>query len=229
MSSRHAILANSDAKIDTRPGRNSLTDALASAQGVLRSLARLVVFAALAVITIEPSVASAKVFIGQNQALEAAFPDATRIERRSELILSKDMQRLEMLTGEDSLPKIVVLHVAWKDDQLLGYAHIDVHNVRTKPEAFMIVLTPEGVVRTVRILAFHEPLDYLPTDRWYAQFQGKGREDRLRVGGDVHGVVGATLSARAAADGVRRMLAYWEVLLRPKSVTSDGVAAVEAP
>ncbi len=37
----------------------------------------------------------------------------------------------------------------------------------------------------------------------------------LRVGRDVHGVVGATLSARAAADGVRRMLAYWEVLLRP--------------
>jgi hypothetical protein len=79
----------------------------------------------------------------------------------------------------------------------------------------MIVLTPGGEVRSVRILAFHEPLDYLPTDRWYDQFVGKTREDALRVGRDVHGVVGATLSARAAADGVRRMLAYWEVLLRP--------------
>ena len=173
--------------------------------------------------------AQAKVFIGQNQALEAAFPDATRIERRSELILSKDMKQLEALTGEDALPKIVVLHVAWKGDEILGYAHIDVHNVRTKPEAFMIVLTPEGVVRSVRILAFHEPLDYLPTDRWYAQFEGKGREDRLRVGGDLHGVVGATLSARAAADGVRRMLAYWEVLLRSKTASSNDVAEVEAP
>ncbi len=139
------------------------------------------------------------------------------------------MNKLEALTGEDALPKIVVLHVAWKGGEVLGYAHIDVHNVRTKPEAFMIVLTPEGVVRSVRILAFHEPLDYLPTDRWYAQFEGKGREDRLRVGGDLHGVVGATLSARAAADGVRRMLAYWEVLLRPKTASSNDVAEVEAP
>jgi len=38
-------------------------------------------------------------------------------------------------------------------------------------------------------------------------------------------VVGATLSARAAADGVRRMLAYWEVLLRPNAA----VARPETP
>jgi len=41
--------------------------------------------------------------------------------------------------------------------------------------------------------------------------------------------VGATLSARAAADGVRRMLAYWEVLLRSKTASSNDVAEVEAP
>ena len=75
-------------------------------------------------------------------------------------------------------------------------------------------------MRSVRVLAFHEPLDYLPTERWYAQFEGKRAEDRLRVGGDIHGVVGATLSAQAASDGVRRMLAYYEVLLRPGSVSS---------
>ena len=73
--------------------------------------------------------------------------------------------------------------------------------------------------RRCRILAFHEPLDYLPTNRWYSQFSGKTGQDLLRVGRDVHGVVGATLSARAAADGVRRMLAYWEVLLRPAEGT----------
>ena len=115
---------------------------------------------------------------------------------------------------------MIVLYTAWRDGELLGFAHIDVHNVRTKPEAFLVVLTPEGVVRSVRILAFHEPLDYLPTDRWYTQFEGKSTEDRLLVGRDVHGVVGATLSARAAADGVRRMLAYWQVLLRPAEVAA---------
>jgi Na+-translocating ferredoxin:NAD+ oxidoreductase RnfG subunit len=159
--------------------------------------------------------ASAKVFASQNQALAEAFPDATRIDRDTRVLRALDVSRIEELVRTKLQSKVIVLHTAYKEDEVLGYAHIDVHTVRTKPEAFMVVLDPSGRVRSVRILAFHEPLDYLPTDRWYDQFVGKTREDPLRVGRDVHGVVGATLSARAAADGVRRMLAYWEVLLRP--------------
>lgn len=163
-------------------------------------------------------VASAKVFASQNQALGEAFPDASRIDRQTILLRKQETAALAAILREEIQSKIVVLHTAYKDDEILGYAHIDVHNVRTKPEALMIVLTPTGTVRSVRMLAFHEPLDYLPTDRWYGQFAGMSGQDGLRVGRDVHGVVGATLSARAAADGVRRMLAYWEVLLRPAEV-----------
>jgi Na+-translocating ferredoxin:NAD+ oxidoreductase RnfG subunit len=68
-------------------------------------------------------------------------------------------------------------------------------------------------VRYVQILAFHEPLDYLPTNRWYQLFSGKSRSDGLRLGRDIDAISGATLSARAATEGVRRALAYYEVLL----------------
>ncbi len=170
----------------------------------------------LAVLFLAPGLATDKVFTSQQQALREAFPEATRIERDSRIVLSDDLERIRALSGQVDLPRVVVLHTAWQGERLLGHAHIDVHTVRTKPEAFMIVLTPEGAVRSVRVLAFHEPLDYLPTDRWYAQFEGRTGADRLRVGGDVHGVVGATLSARAAADGVRRTLAYWAVFLQPE-------------
>ena len=174
---------------------------------------------------------SAKVFAGQRQALEAAFPTATRIERDTKILLRRQTEAIEAITKQKAAAKVIVLHTAWENETLLGYAHIDVHNVRTQPEAFLVVLTPEGVVRSVRILAFHEPLDYLPTDGWYAQFEGKTREDRLRIGGDVHGVVGATLSARAASDGVRRMLAYYEVLLKVEAKPAPVPSGrdVEAP
>lgn len=166
---------------------------------------------------------SAKVFASQQQALAEAFPDATRIERRTVILREQDSARIAAIVHEDVPSKIVVLHTAYRDHEIIGYAHIDVHNVRTQPEALMVVLTPDGTVRSVRMLAFHEPLDYLPTHLWYAQFAGKSARDGLRVGRDIHGVVGATLSAHAATDGVRRMLAYWEVLLRP------AVEAGEAP
>jgi hypothetical protein len=98
--------------------------------------------------------------------------------------------------------------------EVQGYAMIDVHEVRTHPEAFLVVLSPEGSVRSVRLLAFHEPLEYMPSERWYGQFDGKSLADALRVGGDVHGIVGATLSAQATARGVRRALALHRVLIR---------------
>ena len=182
----------------------------------------ILLFAAIAALCLAPAgVVSAKVFASQQEALVESFPTASRIDRRTVILRKKDAAKIAAITHEEVQAKVVVLHSAYKDDELLGYAHIDVHNVRTKPEALMIVLTPDGTVRSVRMLAFHEPLDYMPTDRWYAQFVGKTNQDGLRVGGDVHGVVGATLSARAAADGVRRMLAYWEVLLRPAEVTEQ--------
>jgi Na+-translocating ferredoxin:NAD+ oxidoreductase RnfG subunit len=175
----------------------------------------------LALVLFSASSGSAKVFASQQQALAEAFPDATRIERQTLLIRQPDAEKIEAITHEALESRILVIHNAYQGDQLIGIAHIDVHNVRTKPEAFLVVLTPTGVVRTVRILAFHEPLDYLPTKRWYEQFVGKSKDDAFRVGHDVHGVVGATLSARAAADGVRRMLAYWQVLLRTAEVETQ--------
>ncbi len=54
----------------------------------------------------------------------------------------------------------------------------------------------------------------MPTDRWYDQFQDASLARTLRVGRDVHGIVGATLSARATTRGVRRALALYEVVLQ---------------
>ena len=66
---------------------------------------------------------------------------------------------------------------------------------------------------SIRMLAFHEPLEYKPIDRWYRQFDNTSIAQPLRVGHDIHGVVGATLSTHATTRGVRRALAYYQVLL----------------
>lgn len=165
-------------------------------------------------------IASATVFASQKAALAEAFPEATRIERETYVLKAADVERIEEIARAKIESRIVVLHTAYKEDVVLGYAHIDVHNVRTQPEALLVVLDASGMVRSVRILAFHEPLDYLPADRWYSQFEGQTGREPLRVGRDVHGVVGATLSARAAADSVRRMFAYREVLVSPAEAPS---------
>jgi hypothetical protein len=98
---------------------------------------------------------------------------------------------------------------------VLGYAIIDTHLVRTLPETFMVVLTPDGAVRRVEILAFHEPPEYAPTGGWLRQFEGRALDDDLRLRGGIQGITGATLSATAMTAGVRRALALFQVIVKP--------------
>jgi hypothetical protein len=166
----------------------------------------------LVVTTLAPA-SIAAVFHSQREALEIAFPDA-EIREQTWILSAEQTQRIEKLARSKLESEIVTLHSGWWEGKLLGHAFIEVHNVRTKAEAFMVVMDPAGTVKTVMLLAFHEPLDYMPTQRWYQQFGGKTLADGLRVGRDLHGVVGATLSTRAVSEGVRRALAIHRVLVQ---------------
>lgn len=157
--------------------------------------------------------AAAKVFYTQSEALALAFPDAENVESKTFVLDDAQVEHIESLAKCALDSKLVKIYTGVREGRVLGYALIDVHNVRTLPEAFMVVLSPTGEVRSLRVLAFHEPLEYKPTSRWYSQFDNRSIEAPLRVGGDIHGVVGATLSAQATTRGVRRALAYYEVLL----------------
>ncbi len=157
--------------------------------------------------------AAAKVFHSRAEALEMAFPGADRIDGTTFVLHNEQVEQIEQRMRGQLERKLAKVYAAFQGDEILGYAVIDVHDVRTLAEAIMVVLTPSGEVRSLRILAFHEPLEYLPTQRWYRQFKSQSLDKPLRLGGDIHGVVGSTLTARATTEAVRRALAYYEVLV----------------
>jgi transcriptional regulator of nitric oxide reductase len=164
--------------------------------------------------------ARGEVFASASEALAAAFPGA-RVERRAVLLSDAQVLAVEQLAQAKLESHIATLHTAWQGDRLLGYAFIDVHQVRTLPEALLVVISPEGRVVQARMLAFHEPQDYLPPVRWLKQFEQRELTRELRVGGTVHGIAGATLSTRAVTNSVRRALALHEVLAAPAAAKAN--------
>lgn len=157
--------------------------------------------------------ASATVYHSRSEALELAFPSADRIESKTYILNPDQVERIQQSSRGEVESKLVKVYTGMKGDEVLGYAFIDTHTVRTMPEAFMVVLSPNGIVRSLRVLAFYEPREYQPNNRWYAQFEQVSAGQSLRVGGDIHGIAGATLSARATTRGVRRALAFYEILV----------------
>jgi Na+-translocating ferredoxin:NAD+ oxidoreductase RnfG subunit len=160
-----------------------------------------------------PATAFATVYHSRSEALELAFPDADRIETRTHILNDEQVERIQQASRGEIDSKLVKVYTGMRGNEVLGYAFIDTHVVRTMPEAFMVVLSPDGAIRSLRILAFYEPSEYKPNDRWYTQFERKSANQGLRLGGDIHGIAGATLSARATTRGVRRALAFYEILI----------------
>lgn len=157
------------------------------------------------------------VFDTQEQALRAAFPGADQIESETHVLSARQAEEIEALASASLDSRLVTLHTARKGEQVVGHAHIDVHTVRTRPEALLVALDAGGKVVTLRVLAFQEPLEYMPAQGWYDLFLGRVRSDRLKVGHDIDGVTGATLTTRATAEAVRRMFAYYSVLVQKRS------------
>ena len=83
----------------------------------------------------------------------------------------------------------------------------DSHRVRTLPETVMVVLGADGTVRRVEVVTFREPLEYMPRRGWYEQYEGQKLDDDLALKRDIRPVTGATLTARATTEAVRRVLA----------------------
>jgi hypothetical protein len=168
---------------------------------------------ALALVAAAP--AAAVVFHSQAEALALAFPDADRIDHQIFVLTEAQIAAVQRRAHAPLESKIVRFHRGWRGDTLLGWALVDIHTVRTLQEALMVVLSPEGRVRSLRVLAFGEPPEYMVTERWLEQFREKSLEDRLTLRGSIDGITGATLSARAGAGSVRRALALWDVLVGP--------------
>jgi Na+-translocating ferredoxin:NAD+ oxidoreductase RnfG subunit len=191
----------------------SMSGSESSSSRPARARAWAALFAALCLVS---GTAQAKVFHSRSEALALAFPDADRIDDKSIVLDDEQTSEIERLAKSQLESRIVQIYTGYRGDEVLGYAFIDVHTVRTMPEAFLVVLTPQGDVSSLRLLAFHEPLEYMPSARWYEQFEQKNLTAPLRLGGDVHGIVGATLSARATTEGVRRALALYQVVVSHK-------------
>jgi len=163
---------------------------------------------------LSPMSSHGKVFYAKDEALELAFPEADRVETRTFILSDAEHSRAERLARAPIDSKLFTLYAGWKDGQIVGYAAIESHTVRTMPESILVVLSPDGEVRSTVVLAFHEPLDYLPSNRWLRQFEGKGPPAELQPGRDIAGILGSTLTVQAVSQGVRKVLALFQILVQ---------------
>ena len=165
----------------------------------------------LLLITVSPCYA--KIFYSKNEAMELAFGQDASIEMLSLFPTQEQLSAIEKLARVKMESSLFSFYVGKKEGKVLGYAAIETRTVRTKPETLLVVLTPEGALRNIYTLAFHEPPEYQPPERWYEQMYGRPLE-QLDFNAGIHGISGATLSTRSALNSTRKVMAVYQIMLK---------------
>jgi hypothetical protein len=156
----------------------------------------------------------AQVYLTRDEALQLAFPQGSKIDRKTLFLSDQQVEQIEKLARAKVESKVITYYAGKEDTGVVGYAFFETHVVRTMPETFMTVIAPDGTIKLVEILAFYEPEDYKPSKRWLDQFVHQGLSEDLRLKGSIRAISGATISAHAITDAVRRILATYKLAVR---------------
>lgn len=153
----------------------------------------------------------AKILTTREQILKHAFGERANISRKTLFLTMEQVKAIEKAARVKVESKLVTYYVAQSTNGVEGYAFPDSSIVRTMPVTYMVIVNPDATVRFVEIMAFHEPEDYLPHNRWLKLFGGKILEDSLWPRRGIPNVTGATLTVNTITYGVRKILAIYQI------------------
>lgn len=146
------------------------------------------------------------------KALKNIYPGA-EIVVKNHVINDAQKSEIEKRSGVKQDSKLVSFYQVMEQGQIKAYGYVDVHVVRTQPEAVMYVINKSARIEDVKILSFREPAEYIAPERWLKTFQYKSLENnRIVLRDDVSAISGATMTARAVTNNCRKALAIWQVV-----------------
>lgn len=160
------------------------------------------------------SPAVATVYLAVPAAQQLMFPGARFVDRT--IAFTPEQRKiLARASGVSSFDKLQRVWDVQSGDRRLGWFIVD--RVLGKHEfiTYAVALTPDGAVKDVEILDYRETYGgEVRNPAWRKQFVGKRFGAGVRLGADIRNISGATLSSRHVTDGVRRLLATYQLLLR---------------
>ena len=149
--------------------------------------------------------------LSREEALAQVYPGA-EIRAERVFLTPAQVSQVARRAGTDGASALVARYVAARDGQVIGRAYVDTHVVRTKRESLLISLDARRRVLRIDVTAFLEPSEFRAPAAWLGQYRGRELDDDLAVNRAIRPIAGATLTARAANNAVRRVLAIDEVL-----------------
>ena len=168
------------------------------------------IFVALPISAIVAPSAFAVQYLSVDQAQRAIFPGKS-FTVASVKLTSVQRKAIEQASGVRVLRDE---HQVWR---VSGGGWFIVDEVVGKHEfiTYAVGLNGDGSVKQIEIMDYRETYGgQIRDQKWRAQFAGKTSKSTLKLDNDIKNISGATLSCRHITDGVKRLLAFYEIALK---------------
>jgi hypothetical protein len=155
-------------------------------------------------------------YLNVEQAQKLMFPDASAFREQNLALSLPQMQQVEKLAGLAARSVNWRVFGAYKGEALLGYMVLDDVVGKFELISYAVGLNPDASVRQVEVLVYRESHGgEIRMPAWRRQFVGKSAAGGgLAVGEGIANISGATLSCTHLTDGVRRIAAIAQVVLK---------------
>ena len=134
------------------------------------------------------------------------------VEVENIILSDAQMTQLSKLSMQKIDSKLHRIYIAKNDVKVLGYGVLMSKKVRTKTAISLYLIGLDGKIKSIEIVAFNEPIEYLPSATWLNVFDQKSSANTLKLNQDIPTTTGATLSARAITDGARLALSLLDIV-----------------
>jgi len=154
--------------------------------------------------------AYAATYLTVEQAQQTIFP-GQKLTRANITLTSVQAREIERRSDANVRHKEIQL---WKVDNG-GFFVVDEVVGKHEFITYAVGLNADGTVKQIEIMTYRESYGYeVRNADWRAQFVGKNASAPLKLNQDIKNISGATLSCRHIADGVKRILATYEIAIK---------------
>ncbi|QFR50008.1 FMN-binding protein [Sulfurimonas lithotrophica] len=165
-------------------------------------------------ITILSIFIDAKVLTSIDEAMNATFGEDCKISKKTILLKNNEFKKVQKIAKTKIKSKIFQVYFAKKDSKTIGYGVLISKKIRSKNGVVLYMIDVNGTLKEIEIIAFNEPLDYLPSKKWKNEFINTPNSKLLEVGKNIPTITGATLSAKSITNSARVALALYDIKLK---------------
>lgn len=164
------------------------------------------------------------VLLTNDQALKAVFPDADKYTTESRTLTADQLKAVKGELGDkwtlyqsggvksasEDESAAIAFQFANKAGKKTGVAVVEVQPGKWGPVKYIVAMDLTGKVTGVAVMSYVEQRGKpIATKRFLSQFNGKTAKSPITVGKDIDAVSGATISSRASAFAVKKVVVLY--------------------